>query len=112
MRVSVIVPLFNKAKYIERALRSITAQALSDFEVIVVDDGSTDGGARIAESHPDPRFRLIRQPNAGPGAARNHGAAEARAPYLAFLDADDAWRSHPGREPFRRFRQRRLDRVS
>jgi hypothetical protein len=92
MRVSVVVPLFNKACYIGRALRSIAAQTLSDFEVIVVDDGSTDGGDRIAEGYADPRFRVVRQPNSGPGAARNRGASEARAPYLAFLDADDAWR--------------------
>jgi glycosyltransferase involved in cell wall biosynthesis len=91
MRVSVIVPLFNKAGYIRRSLDSIAAQTLRDFEVIVVDDGSTDGGDRIAGQYPDPRFRLVRQPNAGPGAARNRGIAEARAPYLAFLDADDVW---------------------
>ena len=92
MRVSVVVPLYNKACYIERVLASIAAQTLSDFEVIVVDDGSTDGGDRIAEGYADPRFRVVRQPNSGPGAARNRGAAEARSPYLAFLDADDAWR--------------------
>jgi Glycosyl transferase family 2 len=92
MRVSVIIPLFNKTGYIERALSSIAAQTLSDFEAIIVDDGSTDGGDLLAARYSDPRFRLIRQPNAGPGAARNRGAAEARAPYLAFLDADDAWR--------------------
>jgi glycosyltransferase involved in cell wall biosynthesis len=91
MRVSVIVPLFNKTAYIERALRSIASQTLSDFEAIVVDDGSTDGGDQIVARFPDSRFRLIRQANAGPGAARNRGVTEARAPYLAFLDADDAW---------------------
>jgi GT2 family glycosyltransferase len=92
MRVSVIIPLFNKIRYIERALHSIAAQTISDFEAIIVDDGSTDGGDQLAARYPDPRFRLIRQSNAGPGAARNRGVAEARASYVAFLDADDAWR--------------------
>ena len=91
MRVSVIVPLFNKVKYVERALNSIRAQGFSDFEVIVVDDGSTDGGAEIARRCCDPRFRVISQANRGPGAARNRGLTEARAPYIAFLDADDVW---------------------
>lgn len=92
MSLSVVVPLYNKAKYIRRCLDSIATQTLSGFEAIVVDDGSTDGGAALAEAYPDSRFRVIRQANAGPGAARNRGISEARGDYIAFLDADDAWR--------------------
>lgn len=91
MRVSIIVPLFNKAATVERTLASISAQTLDDFEVIVIDDGSTDGSADLVARWPDPRYRLIRQANAGPGSARNRGLAEARAPLVAFLDADDEW---------------------
>lgn len=91
MKVSIIIPLYNKAPYVRRALDSISAQTFADFEVIVVDDGSTDGGAAIVADYPDPRFRLVHQPNAGPGAARNAGIAQARGEFIAFLDADDAW---------------------
>lgn len=90
-RVSIVVSLFNKGPYISRALRSISAQTFADFEVIVVDDGSTDGGAEQVETHADPRFRLIRQENAGPGAARNRGLAQVTGDLVAFLDADDEW---------------------
>jgi glycosyltransferase involved in cell wall biosynthesis len=91
MRVSVVVPLYNKARWIRRTLDSIAAQTLDDFEVIVIDDGSTDGGGELVARYPDPRIRMIRQANTGPGAARNRGIAEARAPLIAFLDADDEW---------------------
>ena len=91
MKVSVIIPLYNKAPYVRRALDSIAAQTFTGFEVIVVDDGSTDDGAAIVENYSDARFRLIRQPNAGPGAARNAGIAQARGEFIAFLDADDEW---------------------
>lgn len=92
-RVSVIVPLYNKGPYILRSLHSIAAQSLGDFEAIIVDDGSRDDGPEKAEQflREDSRFRMIRQANAGPGAARNRGLAEARAPLCAFLDADDEW---------------------
>jgi glycosyltransferase involved in cell wall biosynthesis len=93
--VTVIVPLFNKADHIEKTLLSIAAQTHRDFEAIIVDDGSTDTSAHIASSFiaktADQRFRIVSQPNAGPGAARNRGAALATGEYLAFLDADDQW---------------------
>ena len=89
--VSVIVPLFNKASYIRRAIDSISRQSYTDVELIIVDDGSTDGGREIVESLHEPALRLIVQPNAGPGAARNTGIAAARGSLLAFLDADDEW---------------------
>lgn len=91
MRVSVIIPLYNKAPYVGRALDSVAAQTFRDFELIVVDDGSTDGSGQLVADYADARVRLIRQPNAGPGAARNRGIAEAGGELLAFLDADDEW---------------------
>jgi glycosyltransferase involved in cell wall biosynthesis len=91
VRVSVVIPLYNKARYVRRALDSIAAQTFTDFEVIVVDDGSTDESASVVESYDDARFRIVRQENAGPGAARNRGATEASGEMLAFLDADDEW---------------------
>jgi len=91
LKVSVIIPLYNKASYVRRALESISAQTFTDFEVIVVDDGSTDNGAAIVAEYPDARFRLVAQANAGPGAARNAGLAQARGEFIAFLDADDEW---------------------
>jgi glycosyltransferase involved in cell wall biosynthesis len=90
-RVSVVVPLYNKARYVGRALDSIAKQTFEDFEVIVVDDGSTDTGSTFAASYPDPRFRLIGQPRQGPGAARNRGLSLATGEFVAFLDADDEW---------------------
>jgi glycosyltransferase involved in cell wall biosynthesis len=91
--VSVVVPLFNKAAYVGRCVDSILGQTLRDVELIVVDDGSTDGGGEIVRAYDDQRVRVIAQGNAGPGAARNRGVREARAKYVAFLDADDEWAS-------------------
>lgn len=89
--VSVIVPLYNKRTTIVRALTSIIKQDVDQLEIIVVDDGSTDGSAELVRDIQDPRIRLICQENAGPGRARNVGASIATAPVLAFLDADDEW---------------------
>lgn len=89
---SVIIPLYNKADTIERALKSVRAQTCRDFEVVVVDDGSTDNSAEIVERFEGiDHLRLIRQENAGVSAARNRGVEVAEGEYAAFLDADDYW---------------------
>lgn len=90
-RVSVVIPLYNKAEPVVAALASVVGQSFADFELIVVDDGSTDSSASVAAAAGDRRVRLVSQPNAGPGAARNRGLGEARGEYVAFLDADDEW---------------------
>ena len=94
MRFSVIIPLFNKAPYIAKAIGSVLEQTFSDFELIVVDDGSTDGSADIAWQVLEgatTKYRIIRQENAGVSLARNAGVAASRGAYLCFLDADDWW---------------------
>lgn len=99
MKFSVIIPLYNKAPYIRKALESVLAQTYADYELIIIDDGSTDGSAEIAEAilqDPASRlsplaFRLLKQQNAGVSAARNNGVAQASGDYIAFLDADDWW---------------------
>ena len=88
---SIIVPLYNKQEYILRTVDSVLQQSHTNFELIVVDDGSKDRSyARLCE-RTDARIRRIRQKNQGEGAARNRGISEARGSYVAFLDADDEW---------------------
>lgn len=90
--VTVVIPLYNKARVIDRAIRSVVEQTFRRWHLIVVDDGSTDeGAARVTKFLDDPRVRLVRQDNAGPGAARNAGLALTKTRYVAFLDADDEW---------------------
>ena len=89
---SCIIPVFNGERYLSEALNSVIAQSYHDLEIIVADDGSTDGTAGVVASYGE-RVRYIRQLNLGPAAARNLGVSIAQGEYLAFLDADDLW--HP-----------------
>jgi glycosyltransferase involved in cell wall biosynthesis len=95
MRVSVIIPAHNAEPFLERTLESVLAQTFGDWELVIVDDGSTDGTAAIVEAYVmrDPRLHVVRQTNAGTAAARNRGLAEARpaSQYITFLDHDDVW---------------------
>ncbi len=95
-QISVVVPFYNNQDLLGDCLRSIAAQTFADLEVIMVDDGSTDDGAGIARgmAAADPRFRLIRVQNGGPGYARNRGLEQARGEFLAFVDADDMLPNH------------------
>ena len=87
--VSVVIPAFNAAVTLSETLQSAIAQTQPAIEIIVVDDGSMDGTAEVAASYPG--VRVIRQPNAGPGAARNTGIQAASGDWIAFLDSDDIW---------------------
>jgi glycosyltransferase involved in cell wall biosynthesis len=88
---TVIIPLYNKEPYIKRALETVLNQTYDNFEMIIIDDGSTDEGVRIVSSIQDTRIKVFSQINSGVSAARNRGALLAKNQYLAFLDADDTW---------------------
>lgn len=89
--VSVVVPVFRSERFIAATIRSILAQTLRDFEIIVVDDGSPDRSIAICKTFTDPRIRYVHQPNRGLAAARNAGIRHARGRFVAFLDSDDLW---------------------
>src|SRR5688500_7201655 len=88
-RVSVIVPAFNQARYLPETVDSVLRQSFKDFEVIIIDDGSTDDTPDVARSILDTRVQYARQANRGPSAARNAGLRHAVGEYIAFLDSDD-----------------------
>ena len=102
--IAVIIPAYNAEHYLAAAIDSVVAQTLPAAQIIVVDDGSTDTTARIAGNYSDAVW-LIRQPNAGVSVARNRGAAEAKADWLLFLDADDLLRS----DALERFAKRAME---
>jgi len=92
--VSVVIPAMNAAATVAQAVHSVLDQTVQDFEVIVVDDGSSDATADVVASIPDARVHVVRQPNRGAAAARNAGILSARGNWVAFLDADDLWLPH------------------
>jgi glycosyltransferase involved in cell wall biosynthesis len=91
---SIIVPLYNKAPYITKAINSVINQTIPDFELIIVNDGSTDKSLQLAREINDDRIRIINQENHGVSVARNNGVQKASFDYIAFLDADDWWESN------------------
>ena len=95
MKFSVIIPLYNKAPYVRKALETVCAQTYRDYEIIVINDGSTDNSAIIAEEYLNGvegiSYQILSQQNAGVSVARNNGVAQASGDYIAFLDADDWW---------------------
>ena len=92
-KVSIVIPVYNGERFLREALDSVFAQTFQDFEVICVDDGSTDGSLAIIRKYGE-MIAVLRQRNAGGSAARNAGVAQAAAPYVAFLDQDDRWYPH------------------
>lgn len=92
-RLSVVIPVFNRAHLVQRAIDSVLAQDFTDFDLLVIDDGSTDASAEVVERNSDPRLRLIRNPeNLGIPRTRQRGLDEARGAYIALLDSDDRMR--------------------
>lgn len=90
-RFSIVIPTFNRSSSVLKTLQSCFNQTFTDFEVVIVDDGSTDDTQAVLGSIDDSRLIVVHQQNAGPAAARNHGMRVAQGDYIAFLDSDDSW---------------------
>src|SRR5690554_5476717 len=88
---TVVIPLYNKEAHVENTITSVLQQTFEDFEVLVVDDGSTDDSVSVVNSLEDSRIRVVSQTNSGVSSARNRGVVEAKHEFIAFLDADDVW---------------------
>lgn len=101
MLVSVVIPTRDRVGPLLRAVDSVLRQSFTDFELIIVDDGSSDATKKFVRGYRDPRLRYFKRPRAGVAAARNFGAGEARGEWLAFLDSDDVWRRHKLSEQIR-----------
>ncbi|MCK9335617.1 MAG: glycosyltransferase family 2 protein, partial [Candidatus Cloacimonetes bacterium] len=94
-KISIIVPLFNKVNEVQRAIDSIFSQTIHNYELIIVDGGSTDGSLDVIKKYEtDPRYNLIHQVSKGISGARNEGISSATAELITFLDADDVWLPH------------------
>ncbi|MCD6162696.1 MAG: glycosyltransferase family 2 protein [candidate division Zixibacteria bacterium] len=91
-KVSVIIPVYNSTGFIDEALQSVFAQTFKDYEIIIINDGSTDNTKQVIEKYSD-KIRYFYQENRGPAAARNNGIKKAKGEYIAFIDSDDIW--HP-----------------
>lgn len=91
---SIVIPTYNRADSIQLTLDACWQQSETDFEIVLIDDGSTDNTDEVVQRIEDSRLRYLKQNNAGPAAARNHGMREAKGQYIAFLDSDDVW--YPG----------------
>src|SRR5436305_15308085 len=91
LSVVAIIPLYNGERYIAETMDSVLTQTVKPAEIIVVDDGSSDGGAAIVEKYADRGVQLLRKENGGQGSARNHGVAHSTADVICFLDQDDRW---------------------
>lgn len=91
LSVSVVIPTFNRASFLQCAIDSVLSQTFDNFELVIVDDGSTDGTKTLVESYCDPRIRFLSTNNQGPARARNIGIENAKGDLVAFLDSDDCW---------------------
>lgn len=89
--ISVVIPLYNKEDYIKQTIESVLNQTFSDFEIIIVDDGSKDNSLKIVQGIKDSRLYVYQKKNGGVSSARNYGIRNAKFDYIAFLDADDLW---------------------
>ncbi|MCF3623160.1 glycosyltransferase family 2 protein, partial [Planktothrix agardhii] len=90
-KISVIIPVYNGEKTIQKTIESVLQQTWQDFELIVINDGSQDATLEILSSIQDPRLRILSYSNAGLASSRNRGITEATGEYISFLDADDLW---------------------
>ncbi|WP_100616256.1 glycosyltransferase family 2 protein [Confluentibacter citreus] len=91
---SVVIPLYNKETFIEDTIKSVLNQSFQDFEIVIVDDGSTDDSHKMASSFKSEKIKLLKQTNQGVSIARNNGIDYANSNYIALLDADDLWHNH------------------